>query len=1033
MRPLYLTLCAFGPYAARQDIDFSRLGDNLFLITGDTGAGKTSIFDGIVYALYDQPSAASRDNKTLRSQHAAPETPTYVEFTFSVRGAVYVVRRSPRYIRAKLRGGGETEQPPTVSLTLPNGATLTKPPDVREALYDALLLDREQFLQIAMIAQGEFRALLLAKSGEREEIYRRVFGTARYRLLQQALKQEAAESKASLGLYQKEIEALLQSARPPVAAAGKTEADFARAEADMEEIRTWIAADEQALLAQTEQLLAAEDTLRRAHNAYALAEQRGAQLARLHEAAAAVALLVSQQEEMDALRGRLHLHTKAQERVYKHAEEAARLLQEGIACAALVQAHKDALFEATAKQEACTKALLAAQSKQQEIEAHNQTAQRIQDALPRYARAAALEKEAHTLREALLSAEAQAAKDEAALLRLQEAQAECKANLLAVENIPLDAQKLRLFALQNELRAAQAASSALNEETVAREAYASAKTHYEEAERAHISAANEAAALERQYLRAQAGILAKNLEESTPCPVCGSTTHPAPARPLPGAPEEAEVQAAKEKETNAQANMVLFAKAAEAARTTAAQKEEARTRAVAAIASLKEEGDLEAALREQERTALLEIDTLTTTIETNEALVAGRGALKEQEKQLQTQAEQLQTQTAQRAAETAATKEALASCTGELRSLCAGLAHANEEEARRALQLAQQESRALQENILHAERAMQAQNEAAAASGARLKQEQERHAGLREAYRAARETFAAAWAEAGFLSEEAYNNALLDEAEAKEYQETVRAHDEALASSKAAYLELQELVEEGEPPNLDELKNEIDACTKKRNEIREAEAANKARLVHNRRVLQETETKIAQHADAMRDYQRKKTLSDTANGELAGGPMKISFERHMQAAYFERVIRAANRRFSKMSDGRFALVRRTGGDLRVPGGLELDVVDHFSGKTRPVNTLSGGESFLAALALALGLSDIVQQHAGGVSLEAMFIDEGFGSLDSASLEHVLDVLQTLSMGDKLVGIISHVEELRARINSQIQIVKDTHGSRIVQP
>ena len=1039
MRPLLLTLSAFGPFAGTESVDFTRLRNSLFLITGDTGAGKTTLFDGIVYALYDEPSGGTRDTKTLRSQHAQADTPTFVELTFSVRGEQYVLYRSPRYMRAKKKGEGETEAAPTALLTLPNGKILSKPIDVQRELREILQLDRSQFLQIAMIAQGEFRDLLLAKSSEREEIYRRVFATQPYRTLQTALKADAAKAKAELDGLKKELEGVLLGASPP-AKCEPIVPDFALAEDQLTSIQAWIALDSADMEVRRAALTACEDALRIAHEKYALAEKHNAQVLRLKNTEQTLAELDGKQPEIDRLQALLHTHARAKTGVEPYMREQRRLKQEGIAYAAAANERKRACAAAQAQTGALLETLQGAQAMQENIAAHNTRISRIEETLPKYASLAALQKDMLEAEARLTGLEETHARETEFLQKTTEEATACRAKLLALQALPVETQRLQIAAQQAALVRIRQALRLFAKEQSARQTREQSQAAYYKAEAAAAKATTFATALEQAFLRAQAGILAQGLQENTPCPVCGSIEHPAPASLAPESPQETDLRSAKEAEVRAREAMLTHAKTAARAVATHAELAKQAEQALADIWDETEKSPpnvsgeaVEAiwrALREKETAVQAEIAEQSAALAQNEQLLAEKDALTAQEGVL---AEEITAQTQALAASTAEitnTKDALTTLRATIQAQSAGLAYENAQ----AAQAARDELARMRDEwvstIETAAQALQENKETVAALHGQTEQDDLYMAALRSAYRLKKEETEAALSAAQFANEAAYEAALLDEDAQAAYADTVQAHHAACIQQRAVQEELLKQVGGQPAAEVGALQEHIAALAAEQAAIREEQLLLSARVSKNRDVYAQATQTLQARSAAMADYQRKKTLSDTANGELAGGAQKLSFERYMQSAYFERVIHAANRRFYQMSDGRFELLRRTAGDLRTQGGLDLDVLDHFSGKVRPVSTLSGGESFLAALALALGLADTVEQHAGGISLESMFIDEGFGSLDTASLERVMELLQTLAQGNKPVGVISHVEELRARIQSQVKIALSPSGSTI---
>ena len=809
MRPLNLTMSAFGPYAGQTTVDFSALGTSgLYLITGDTGAGKTTIFDAITYALYGEASGESRESSMLRSKYATPETPTFVELTFLNGGKTYTVRRNPEYTRPKTRGTGTTVQKADAELTMPDGRIITKARDVTAAVTDIVGVDREQFARIAMIAQGEFRKLLLAQTDERKAIFRQIFHTGQYQALQNRLKEEAAALDRQCG----ELEAGLRQA------AGSIRCDAPETLPD--------ALDTDALLAALDTLLHADEAaLTQAQAEHAETEtQREQVLSNLGKA-----------EALEAARGKL--------------AEA-----------------ESAWTEAQAEMKAAQAALDTATASQPEIQSRRQGITRLEDALRRYEQLDTLRAQAEAERKRL----AQKRSD----LDAARARTDAAAKALETARGKLSGQpKLAVAAAQAghaqdaaAQRCAQLAALETQRQQCAEleTALTAAQAEYQKAAEAAQAALAHYGAQNRAYLDAQAGILARTLVPGQPCPVCGATEHPCPAAAPEQAPDAAALKRALSDSDRAQK--------------TAAERS-------AQAAGLRGQLDAVRGALSQSCRALtppLDPDTLAETLPALRA-AAARDA------------------------------EALAA------------QHTAQQQALSALQALE--------------------------------------AGL-------------------------------------------PAQEEALRRQQA---------------DIQERAQELSARAARCAEL-DAEAERRAQeLPHENRAA-------AQRAR----WQWVHALAATANGAVPGKE-KIMLETYIQTAYFDRILGRANTRLLIMSGGQYELRRcARAGDNRSQTGLELEVIDHYNGTARSVKTLSGGETFAASLSLALGLSDEVQATAGGVQLEAMFVDEGFGSLDSEALQQALAALVGVSGGSRIVGIISHVAELKDRIDRQIIVTKDRSGGSRVQ-
>ena len=902
MRPLKLTMSAFGPYAGQTTVDFDALGTTgLYLITGDTGAGKTTIFDAIAYALYGEASGETRESSMLRSKYAEPETPTFVELTFANGGKRYTVRRNPEYTRPKTRGTGTTMQKADAELTMPDGRVITKTREVTAAVTEVIGVDRAQFSRIAMIAQGEFRRLLLAQTDERKAIFRQIFRTGKYLALQNRLKDDAAALEKRCG----ELVAALRSTAETIGC------DDPDALPDAE--------DTDALLTALDALIDADADVR-------------AQTSTEHEQAKAQhARLLTDLGKAQAVE-----QTRAE----------------------LKTAEAD-LQQAQREQASARAALDAAEAKQPNMEQLLQDIARLQDALGQYEQLDKQRAQAKAAREALEEktaaleqARAQAQVTEQTCKSAHEQLAEQPKLAVAAEQTAqeqkaaeqrcktlteLDRQRKRCAELQKKLEAAQ------EKYTQAAEAAQAALAHY--------------SALDRAYLDAQAGILARTLTPGQPCPVCGATEHPCPAAAArKGAKADSE-----------QAQHSCEARSAEASdlRGQLTAVREALETACAAL------------------TPPLDPETLAQTLPVLQEKAAQdargcAGRLAEQRAQLdklQTLADGLSEQ------ETKLQQQRDAIRAGET-DCAARAARCDELDAAAANRAAE---------LPHAD---------SNAAKAALAQAQTQHEALRQALDTAQKQHAAAQAKCAQLRGKIA---------------TLHTQTDAAPAADIAALQAQ----------CDALSARIDVLQAQMNAL-------DTRLQQNRTARAKLDTQRQEYDAAHERWQWVHALAATANGAIPGQE-KITLEAFLQAAYFDRILGRANTRLLIMSSGQYELRRcERAGDNRSQTGLELEVVDHYNGTARSVKTLSGGETFAASLSLALGLSDEVQATAGGVQLEAMFVDEGFGSLDSEALQQALTALVGVSGGCRIVGIISHVAELKERIDRQIIVTKDRSGGSRVQ-
>ncbi len=918
MRPLTLELSAFGPYAGLERIDMARLGERgLYLVTGDTGAGKTTIFDAITFALYGAASGSERSAAMLRSQYAEPTAETYVEMAFSLRGKTYAVRRSPAYERPKKRGVGAVMQPAKATLTLPDGGVVDGYGEVTAAVEELLGLRREQFSQIGMIAQGDFRKILTADTDARREIFRRVFHTERFDALQRRLREmanrlhgEAADAERAILQDADALtvpEALLDAFLPV-----QRERAFLRVGELMALCEAGMAQDAQAL----EEIEAAR---------------------------------AAKEAEKAALTGRI-----AQA---KALEQAARDLAD--ACAQL-ERETPRLQEAQAQEAAALAEKPRAADLAQQIGA-------IDAAMPQYAQAAQLQREAE-------QGEAAAKKQEDARTKLEKTIGELTQKIAdarrLVEGIgALEAQRATVQAGADRADAQSRRFAQLEDAAAAmQERDMQSRRAQETAQRA-MQDKNGAQAVyaqaEAAFFGAQAGLLAAQLVPGAPCPVCGATAHPAPARATEGAPTQAELRALRKARESAEEKAAAALGDASAAQAALRAAQEQTAALAGELLGGFQMDSVRMAARQKKREAETTRDELNGTAQALEArirrLTQTRSLIPQKEAELEETRKALADTATQAAALAAGAQE----CRRNAAQIRASLAYESEALARKERTRLDREKTDIEQRIGRAQAARTNCSVTIATLTAR------------------RETLEARVA-------------------AETPQESAAAMEETLRALGAQLAAL----------------------------------AQRDRTIHARRSA--NERTIARMRAGIADAKKRReksrmvaALSDTANGQLSG-KIKISLETYVQGMYFDQVILRANARLGAMTQGQYSLRRRQESGKAAKSGLNLEVVDHMNGSARDVRTLSGGESFLASLALALGLSDEIQASAGGVTLDTLFVDEGFGSLDAQALEKALGVLAGLSEGRRLVGIISHVEELSRRIDRKIVVRKDRSGASHAQ-
>lgn len=1012
MRPSRLRMQAFGPFAGEEMIDFGALdGSALFLIHGPTGAGKTTILDAICYALYGETSGDERSGAQMRSEFAPVELSTEVVFDFRFQGRVYRVKRSPQQLRPKKRGDGFTPAAPDAELwdrtdvTEPDadGEHLaSQPTKVTDRIKAMLGFSSAQFRQVVMLPQGQFRRVLTAPTAEREQIFEQLFGTDLYRVVSENLKARSKalnddlrerQSKATHMLQQRGVASVDEFAALEIAAA-----------------ETLRVSEESA-----EQAKRDRDAKQQAHDVAKEAQRK------LDEVGTAQQALLAQ----EARRGETQ-----QQRVRLASARKAEPLAHGMR--ALEQRATDATRardeHAAAQKDATAKAETLRQASAVLASEHARDPERAEMAR-RLVELSALEGKASVLvaatdkREAAMHARAEA--DRA----VKKAEAEHAKHSLARTETTTELEKLRVSAatraeLRLKIDHARARRGA-EEECERLEAKLLQATRRAEettgaeqtAQTIHRELQLQLEGLEQRWRAGQAAVLARGLTEGEPCPVCGSPDHPAVAVAAQDVPEATELDGLKARVGEAQHSVVERASAKAAARKEMEGTGEALRAAQDELAKRSVEGVDPAEVTALEAQLQQAIDAAKRVPDKEKALAQAQASVERSDLSRRACASALSD-----ADKTmAVAQESFASAQATLPE---GLRTADDLE--RAQTDAATRDAALKRALADAEDAERtAGQQAAKAEYAReaAKAQLDR---ATEALEQAQEASGTERRAAGFDDEAVFEAAMADVPQIEALAQAVQAFDVAVDAA-ADRVERAKLAAQGvSAPDLASVLSALEQAQQAHDRALGVQAAAKLQREQLRDALSAVRAELKGVAGREAQQRRLAHLSEVANGK---NERNLSFQRFVLAVLLDDVLLAATERLHRMSRGRYQLVRSDEvGHRAQAAGLELFVNDSYSGTRRPVATLSGGESFLAALSLSLGLVDVVQAYAGGAELDALFIDEGFGSLDDESLERAIDVLAELNGGGRLIGIISHVKELRQRIDARLEVRRTQSGS-----
>ena len=944
MRPEKLTISAFGPYADKTEIDFSRLGEGgLYLITGDTGAGKTTIFDAITFALYGQASGQVRDSAMFRSKYADIETETFVEFVFSYQGKKYQVFRSPEYMAPKKRGTGLTLRKAEAQLIYPDERQpVTKARDVTRAIEELLGLDYEQFTQIAMIAQGDFQKLLFAGTVQRGEIFRQIFHTGLYQQVQLKLKDAARSRYKDYDEMRRSIAQYLDG------------------------VKFW----------QAEGTEAEEFTeLKKVKFEGKLERSLDLLKSFIDEGESREEELLKQEQEVDQ---KLHamekkLHLSAQKRSLEQKREFAgkqleKVLPELEKISAEAEKYKD-----TDKK--CEELGLLIREKQEQLKKY-QVLEQLQKELGEIG--AQLEK-CKTQQEVNIRHEQQLHKDMEQL----------KQERSQLENSELDLQK----AITEKEKRTQRKTELNGLETGIREfrsLYEATKEQQKKYQDAYEKAQQQREYYQQifhSFLDAQAGLLAQELKENEPCPVCGSLSHPHPRRISPGG------TVTQETLDNEKIKLDKLEKFSVDQSLEAGKLKERSNASWRQIVTSAEEllEDFQEFRKETKNGNGQAGDFMTVWNQ----MIFMINREKEQCEKLLAESDRKIRKAQENIKRRKTAEKLLEDLEKEKEKLHEKKNFCDREQAGLTIKASENEKQ--QKNVAEEIRQTHLEDGKEVLEK-EIKEKKQEYIDLKENSR-----------------------------KIKENLERFQAEKERITSTIKTLEEQQKEIGEIRE---EEIREQYSESTAQKTELAEKRKELFSVQSGNLEIYQKVQKRREEMSKAEKEYVWMKNLSDTANGSL-NGKAKIELETYIQMAYFDRILRRANLRLLTMSSGQYELKRQEQSENRKEkAGLDLNVVDHYNGTERSVKTLSGGESFQASLSLALGLSDEIQASAGGIRLDSMFVDEGFGSLDEEALSQAVKALSSLADGHRMVGIISHVAELKERIENKIIVTKQCTGKGV---
>ena len=1085
MKPIQLTMQAFGSYGKKTVIDFTKPDQNLFLITGDTGAGKTTIFDAIVFALYGEASSVvnRKNGAELQSQFAAASVEPFVELVFEeqVEGqpALYTVRRVPRHVRPLKRGTGTKEESGSVSLIMPD-ETEYPLKETDKKLEEIVGLTKNQFMQVAMIAQGEFMALLRAKSDDKKVIFRKLFNTELYQNIVDELAKRRKDKEKKIAQIKTACQTEVGHILVPKLVTGdgvetklvtgdgaETDqeqnsaenqiADACREANKLQELKERILKSERLSLPDMETLLQtlvsvsewtkdkmqqSESETSQLYKVYLLKRDAVTKAGQLLERYKELEEAEKELGECEAIKPLMQEWQQCMRQIedaydiltlWKQYQEVSGQLETARQALA---ANEQALPE---QKMACEQAAVQLQQakkvQEQALMDFSEVKTHVENDLEAFSKMAAVKQKVLMAQTKVDEAGKQARIAEKSLSELESNERQWQAQVEQLSDT--DSRMIILHGKQRDVEGIGVEFKSWKDEEKdcfsqqrcaekADKVYADAKDRFNKENMAYIQAYND-------FLDAQAGFLAEKLQRGEPCPVCGSTIHPHPHQAEKSAMTKEELNTLSENVRELQEGQAAAAKkAGEAKAMLDAKKkiciqiwEKLRQKVIAY--SRDEMGELDS-------------ERIQSLIET------WKKALKDEEKQLQKDEKQLQqlkkwlTKAARDKEELTAqknkaekmladTKAELAAAQAELKSTFISTYYKSEEEANQSMEQAEQRKKNAEKQYQSCDGVDKKVRSDKEKTELKIAQHRRDIPNLQDKSDKRKAVYTQLMEEKQ-LTEPQWKcvTESYDKADRQQFEEKIRQYQRKLSAAGKQKAVAEKAIAGRVKPDMEQLcseQNAAEAAWEKEQALYELYAE---MYKTNHRVCEALMPKMAERSKIMEEHRRLDDLYNLLAGKVTGARMDI--ETYVQRYYLERILYAANRRFSEMSAGQFELrmcdITKAGeGRNR---GLDLMVYSNVTGKEREVRTLSGGESFMAALSLALGMADQIQQSSSAIHLDMMFIDEGFGSLDSQSRDQAVRVLQQMAGGSKLIGIISHVSELKQEIEDQLIVSKDEEGS-----
>jgi len=1014
MRPLKLKMSAFGPYKGEVEIDFTAFNQSsLFLVSGPTGAGKTTIFDAIAYALFDKPSKDGREKDTYKSDHAKDTDLCYVYFEFELGQKRYAVRREPNQIGPGTRS--ETKKV-SASVEFHNGERVTTKINEANKEIEALMgLTHDQFRQIVMLPQGDFKRMLDSDSKGKEAIFRNIFQTNQFEAFQEKLTEQAKALRKERESYEQAVSMAFQT----VAAKGNERLERAIEQFDvataLEEIEKLVEAD-------TKQLTSAKTSIKQLQEqktAYERLIERLEKKARLDKEKVGLddkePTIKSYQEQLAQNEEALKL-VDAQKKVSELSED--------------IKSAREKLNQLKEDQKTLTEELAEAEKQREAIQKEVAELNGVREAIQQLKNELERMKEAEKKQETITLLEKQIQKNQAERTALSEKGQKLKEEVKTRQEALKQLQALKdsfskhydeISDLKEKKTEKSQVLLKLTELCDLRKEGAKVKADFSDANKAWKAATQKWQSAKDAYYGNMAVVLAGELKEDEPCPVCGGTDHPDVAHLQDDAVSKEAVDRLEKEKAEAEAHVNKIG----AHLQHLSEQVGKRCRELDI-----EHGDADSKFNETKQA----VDALTASLselekelKQKQKQVEKEGKLADELESLQKEERDLSDKSVQLKADEEHKEKRISELKAEYAELTASLSTKSEKEIREAVEAKEKAIAATEKKAADNQKRVQELSSQRSANKRAVELTEEQLESLNKKWTEAEAHFNQLLDESDLG--DAFETVVLEKETAENMQTAISDYEKARHSLNVQLKEVEAFLEKEETllpledyrKKVGEIEESLPELENKRDDLIKS-------INQNEQALQSIQIHQGKSDEIEKDYQIYSELALMASG-TSSETDRVSFERYVLGIYFDEILLAANERFGDMTNNRYELQRKMDAAKgNKPKGLDMDVFDYETGKVRGVNTLSGGESFKASLALALGLSDVIQSQSGGVSVDTLFIDEGFGTLDSDSLDKAIQTLLDLHQRGRLVGIISHVDELKTRIPSHIVVEKTATGS-----